>query len=114
MKYAMMIGVMLLTALSAGAHATDKADKGKMGAAAYMEPMESMNKKMDAMKPTGDTDMDFAMMMAMHHQSAVEMAEVYLQRGDDAKLKAFAEKVISDQKREIDELENWQRQNAKQ
>ena len=29
--------------------------------------------KMNAMKPTGDTDKDFAMMMTMHHQQALEM-----------------------------------------
>jgi uncharacterized protein (DUF305 family) len=39
-----------------------------------------MRNKMSAMKPSGNTDVDFAMMMCVHHPSAITMAEAELQR----------------------------------
>ena len=35
------------------------------------------------MKPTGNPDKDFVMMMIPHHQGAVDMAKVELQYGKD-------------------------------
>ena len=36
---------------------------------------------MKMMKPSGDTDMDFAMMMKMHHEQALEMAKAEKSNG---------------------------------
>ena len=63
--------------------------------------MSDMNEKMTAMKPTGDTDIDFAMMMRVHHQSAVTMAEAELQNGKDPQMRAMAKDIIRAQKKEI-------------
>ena len=38
---------------------------------------------MDGMEPTGDADADFLLMMIPHHQSAIDMARVELEQGDD-------------------------------
>ena len=48
------------------------------------------------------------MMMIPHHQSAIDMAKVQLEQGDDPQLRAMAEKIIAAQEKEIEELEAWQ------
>ena len=63
--------------------------------------MSDMHEKMMAMKPTGNTDLDFAMMMRVHHQSAVTMAEAELQNGKDPQMRAMAKDIIRAQKKEI-------------
>lgn len=75
---------------------------------AYTQSMQAMQDKMRAMKPTGDPDMDFVMMMAPHHQAAVEMATAYLKYGSDPELKKMAQDIVSSQKREIGQMKDWE------
>lgn len=63
--------------------------------------------KMQGMQPTGDTDKDFAMMMRMHHQQAVDMAKAEIQHGQSPELKAMAQKMLKDQQKEIKQLDDW-------
>ncbi|MFP5517290.1 MAG: DUF305 domain-containing protein [Alphaproteobacteria bacterium] len=73
---------------------------------AYMDGMRRMNR--DMRKPmTGDADQDFARMMLSHHRGAVDMAKVLLQYGKDPELRAFAQKIVDDQTREIAQLQDW-------
>ena len=54
------------------------------GAAGSHDMKASMMKGMDGMQKmtmSGNTDKDFAMMMKMHHQQALNMAEVELANG---------------------------------
>ena len=69
--------------------------------------MKGMMKNMDSMKMTGDMDVDFATMMKMHHQGAIDMAQMELQSGKDAKMRAMAKRIIKDQQKEIKELDRW-------
>ena len=62
---------------------------------------------MHDMPMSGDPDKDFAMMMKMHHQKGVEMAEMELQHGKSAEMKAMAKKIIEAQKKEIAQLDKW-------
>lgn len=79
-----------------------------MGASGGMnESMMGMMKNMESMKMTGDTDRDFAMMMKMHHQGAIDMAEMQLKNGKDPKMRAMAKRIIEDQKKEIKEFDQW-------
>jgi uncharacterized protein (DUF305 family) len=74
----------------------------------YMAAMDKMNHTMMSMKMTGDPTRDFVLMMIPHHQSAIDMAEALLKEPDaDADIKAMAEKIISDQQMEIDQLNAW-------
>ena len=57
--------------------------------------MKTMMKNMEGMKMSGDTDKDFAMMMKMHHQQALEMAQLELDQGKSPEMKAMAEKIIA-------------------
>lgn len=76
---------------------------------AFMELHEKMMTSM-MMKPTGNADKDFAMMMIPHHQGAIDMAEVELKHGKDPVMKEMAQKIIDAQKKEIEEFKKWQSQ----
>ena len=78
-------------------HGSDAMHKSMMGG------ME----KMQQMKPTGDTDKDFAMMMKMHHQQAIDMAKPEIEHGKSAEMKAMARKIVKDQTKEISQLDAW-------
>ena len=68
-----------------------------------MGGMDSMQK----MQMSGNTDKDFAMMMKIHHQGAVDMAEMELAHGKSPVMKAMAKKIIAAQKKEIAEFDRW-------
>ena len=91
----------------------DKKDSMKPGMAGMAAggdmrgSMMGMMKNMDSMKMSGDTDRDFATMMKMHHQGALDMAQMELQNGKDAKMRAMAKRIIKDQQKEIKELDQW-------
>jgi uncharacterized protein (DUF305 family) len=53
---------------------------------------------------TGDVDRDFASMMIVHHQGAINMAEIQMEHGQNAELRRMASQAIADQKREIEFL----------
>jgi len=71
------------------------------------DSMMGMMKSMDAMKMTGDTDRDFAMMMKVHHQGAIDMAQFELEHGTDPKMRAMAKQIIKAQQKEIAEIDRW-------
>ena len=73
---------------------------------AYMAVHEKMMKDM-MMSPSGDADKDFAMMMKMHHQQALDMAKIELEHGKSPEMKAMAARIIAAQKKEIAELDQW-------
>ena len=67
--------------------------------------MHSMMDKMMAMPMSKDPDDDFAMMMKVHHQGAIDMSNAELKDGDDPKMKEMAQKIIDAQKAEIVQLD---------
>ena len=69
-----------------------------------MTIMHNMMDEMMAMQMPPDPDNAFALMMRMHHQGAIDMANKELQSGDDAQMREMAQKIIKDQKAEIQEL----------
>ena len=71
-----------------------------------MTESSQMLEEMNTMTMTGDFDLDFATMMIQHHQSAVEMAEMYLPKGKDGKIKSLAQNIITSQKKEMEDLRN--------
>ena len=74
---------------------------------AYMDAMQAMMDAMAAMEMSGDAGIDFAQMMIPHHQSAIDMAETYLEHGDDPELRELANEIIAAQQQEIEFLEGW-------
>ncbi len=69
--------------------------------------MDDMKSDMGKMQMSGNTDKDFAMMMISHHESAIKMAKAELSHGMNAQLKQMAQKIISDQTKEIGEFKSW-------
>lgn len=59
-----------------------------------------------------DPDMNFNMLMTVHHQSAMDMAEAELAHGKDTKLKEMAQKMVDAQKKEIEQFKAWHAKNA--
>lgn len=54
-----------------------------------------------------DADEAFMRGMLAHHRGAVEMAEVELKYGKDAQARDLAQRVITAQQAEIEEMEKW-------
>ncbi|RYZ21840.1 MAG: DUF305 domain-containing protein [Chitinophagaceae bacterium] len=72
-----------------------------------------MQQNMQAMmqQPSrGDADQDFAALMRVHHQGAVDMARLELQQGSDAQLKSMAQSITGSQQKEIATLEAYLQQ----
>ena len=82
-----------------GAEASGTASGSLTGA------MAKMMQQMNASKPIGNTDHDFAHMMMAHHQGAVAMSEILLRDGKDATMRQMAEKIKADQQKEIADLD---------
>lgn len=70
-------------------------------------------KEMQGMKPSGNMDHDFAMMMRHHHQQGVEMAQHELKHGKDPKMREMAQKILDSQKKEIAEFDEWMKSNPR-
>lgn len=78
---------------------TQPHDQNKM-----MSIMHDMMADMEAMPMNSDPDVDFAKMMVMHHQGAINMANEEIANGKDAEMKAIAQKIKSEQEKEIQEF----------
>ncbi len=81
--------------------------KGAAGSGDMMQAMMKGTDKMQKMSMSGDTDKDFAMMMKMHHQQALDMAQMELEQGKSAEMKKMAKSIISAQKKEIAQFDKW-------
>jgi uncharacterized protein (DUF305 family) len=86
-------------------HSASGHDAG--GHSELMDAMNKMMEEMKSMKMTGNADKDFVTMMIPHHKSAVDMAENEISHGKNVQLKQFAQKVINDQSKEINEFQSW-------
>lgn len=72
-----------------------------------MQTMDAMMQRTNALKMTGDFDVDFANMMIEHHQGAIDMSEIELKGGADAQMKDMAQKIIAAQQAEIVQLRDF-------
>lgn len=71
------------------------------------EMMKGMSDKMAGMSMTGNHDVDFAQMMRIHHQGAIDMAEMELKNGKDASMRKMAQEIIKAQKKEIATIDRF-------
>ena len=81
--------------------------KGMAGSGDMKQSMMMGMDSMQKMQMSGDTDKDFAMMMKIHHQGALDMAQMELAQGKSPEMKAMAKKIIAAQKKEIAEFDKW-------
>ena len=89
----------------------DNMDMGYMQE--QMDNMEKSGKAADVQIITGDIDNDYATLMIIHHQSAIDDANGYLHHGNNTQLKNIASNIISAQNKEIIELSNWLKSNKR-
>ena len=68
-----------------------------------MTGMDGVNK----MTMSGDIDKNFAMMMKIHHQQAVDMSEMEVAHGKSPAMKAMAKQIIAAQKKEIAKFDQF-------
>ena len=80
---------------------------------AFHTAMMKMEPAMMQGMMASDADVAWACAMIPHHQSAIEMSKAVLKTGDNAEIKRMAEKVISDQEKEIAGFKEWLAKNAK-
>ena len=88
-------------------HDTARAPQHSGASNEMHDVMMADTKRMEAMKMTGDPDHDFAMMMKMHHETAVAMAKIQLRDVKDPAMRAMAEKIVASQEKEIREFSTW-------
>lgn len=72
-----------------------------------MDSMEKSGRQSDLQIINGDTDHDFAQLMIVHHQSAIENARSVMEHGTSTMIKNMAHEIIDDQMAEIKELQQW-------
>lgn len=100
-------GAMEGTATMEGMDSSGMMDMSEMASGehlkALMEPMDTMMEAMPV-ESSGDMDADFLRMMIPHHQSAVDMARIELEQGDDEETRALAQFIIETQEGEIAEM----------
>ncbi len=79
-------------------------EHGSLGMDAHMMGMDG-----DAMMLAGEQPFDraFIDMMIPHHQGAIRMARVELERGEDERLMRLSEEIIDAQSREIEAMNAW-------
>ncbi|KAA6117676.1 DUF305 domain-containing protein [Cupriavidus cauae] len=65
-----------------------------------------MNNMM-SMQSTGDIDRDFANMMKMHHQMAIDMARTEAEKGKSPEMKRMADDIIKESQRDIRKIDQW-------
>lgn len=89
----------------------DKMDKMKMDKSMGMhKSMDGMQEKMAAVKMSGDPDIDFAAMMKIHHEGAVDMAQAEIDAGKNPAMIKMAKAIIAAQKKEIAQFDAWLKQ----
>ncbi len=86
-------------------HAMPMAGQGAAGA--FQRGMAEMGEAMQAVPATGNPDRDFAQMMIVHHQGAIDMAKTELEYGKDPEMRKLAEEVIAAQEKEIAFMKAW-------
>lgn len=100
-------GVLSLSALGQQASAPSAMSSVGSGSQQMHEQMMKGMQSTQSMPMSGNTDRDFASMMRMHHQQAIDMARAELEHGKSAEMKAMARKLIREQQKEIAQFDKY-------
>lgn len=72
-----------------------------------MKSMMATMGEMDTIKMYNNFDIDFANIMIIHHQAAVDMSELEVAKGGDVQIINIAKNIITAQKAEIVQMKNF-------
>lgn len=103
MKHLSLIGLFLL-AVACGSPKTESPMSERTDSTA---PSPSVSTTAPA---SAEYDLQFIDTMTKHHQTAVMMSEMAVQKASDAKVKEFGRKAAEDQKKDIEKLGAWRGQ----
>jgi uncharacterized protein (DUF305 family) len=76
----------------------------KAGDLGLSESMMGMSGQMSDLENAKSFDTTFMQMMVPHHQGAIQMAKIELQKGENPELEQLAQQIIDAQSREIKEM----------
>lgn len=82
-------------------------DHGDLGLSAEQAGMHMGPAEIAALERAKPFDQAFIDQMIPHHQGAIRMAEIELEQGEDAEVKALAETIIEAQAAEIEQMNAW-------
>jgi Uncharacterized protein conserved in bacteria len=102
-----MLGTILVRASTDNSDGQSRTD---LNWSELIASMKKMHMAMGAIKPSGDSDVDFVRLMLPHHQAAVDMAKTQLLYGKDPQMRRLAQEIITDQQLEIDLMQRWLKQ----
>ncbi|HEY9649161.1 MAG TPA: DUF305 domain-containing protein [Coleofasciculaceae cyanobacterium] len=100
----------LLAASTLTALVTTHSNKAEAQRPARTPPSDIPNTRPHGMGMGRQADQHFIIMMIPHHQGAIDMAELALEKAQRPELKKLAEAIQRDQNREIDEMQTWYKQ----
>ena len=73
----------------------------------HADGMNHSEMKSDPNAASAPYDLQFIDTMSVHHQDAVTMAQMALEKSSNDELKKFAQKIIDDQKKENEQMKEW-------
>ena len=95
------------TIVQAGTHTHDAQAATEPDWSELIASMDKMHMAMEAIKRSGNSDVDFVRLMLPHHQAALDMAKTQLLYGKDPQMRRLAQEIITDQQLEIELMQRW-------
>jgi uncharacterized protein (DUF305 family) len=102
-----MLGTILVRASTDNSDGQSPAD---VNWSELIASMDKMHMAMEAVKRSGNSDVDFVRLMIPHHQAAIDMAKTQLLYGKDLQMRRLAQEIITDQQLEIELMQGWLKQ----
>jgi uncharacterized protein (DUF305 family) len=99
-----MLGAILVRASTDNSDGQSPAD---VNWSELIASMDKMHMAMEAIKRSGNSDVDFVRLMLPHHQAAIDMAKTQLLYGKDPQMRRLAQEIITDQQLEIELMQHW-------
>jgi uncharacterized protein (DUF305 family) len=116
--HALPLALLAVAALAASAADAPKTSPAVPAPADISEQLQKIVKdgsdKLSAASVIGEPDRDFASLMKLHHEQGIRLAEAYLKGGRDEKVRALARRIVTMQKEEIREFDEWLAGDARQ
>lgn len=95
------------TTTAASANTTNASANSNMAGMTAHQAMDHGSMQSSPNAQSAPFDLQFLDTMIAHHQGAIDMAQMAVQKTQNAALKQFAQKIIDDQRKEISQMKSW-------